>query len=338
MPVNFAPALSLSVLISLAACAPDAEPKRDTLSWESLPLFPEDEGRMGLGSLRYTGGLVLDSEDDRFGGWSAMELTPDGRGLLAVSDRGHWMSAELVFDQDGQLSGMTEVKITPLRDEAGAPLDGLLADAEGLAPLGDGRYGVSFEREHRIWVYPLGEDWARLEEARPTPFPPIPGAERLRANAGAEALARVESAIWVAIEDPIVEGQPHTLWRFDLTDLTRPPVSRQVALTPGFGLTALTHDGEGGLVLLERSWRRGVGNHVQIGHFPAGALDSGDALGRPLALAMLEPEVAVDNFEAVAVVRIKGERRVFILSDDNFNAAQRTLLLSFAWPEADPAD
>jgi hypothetical protein len=38
----------------------------------------------------------------------------------------------------------------------------------------------------------------------------------------------------------------------------------------------------------------------------------------------------VDNFEAAATAVINGETRLFILSDDNFNASQRSLLLSFA--------
>ena len=36
-----------------------------------------------------------------------------------------------------------------------------------------------------------------------------------------------------------------------------------------------------------------------------------------------------DNFEGVSAERLNGRTRLYILSDDNFNPAQRTLLLGF---------
>jgi hypothetical protein len=46
----------------------------------------------------------------------------------------------------------------------------------------------------------------------------------------------------------------------------------------------------------------------------------------------LAAPMTVDNFEGVAVVpRANGGLRVYLLSDDNGNASQRTLLLAFDW-------
>ena len=46
--------------------------------------------------------------------------------------------------------------------------------------------------------------------------------------------------------------------------------------------------------------------------------------------------LTVDNFEGVDFVpRPGGAYRVYILSDDNFSASQRTLLLAFDWRPAD---
>jgi hypothetical protein len=211
-------------------------------------------------------------------------------------------------------------------------LTGKRADAEGLADLGDGRYAVSFEREHRIAVYRIGADWSGLAEAVPETFPAPPDADRLRANGGAEAMARIRETLWVAIERPIVDGQPHTLWRYDLARLDTPPHSAALTITPDFGLAGLAPDGDGGLIVVERFWARGVGNRVKLGQIPAGALDAAGPM-TPEPLAALEPSMTVDNFEAVALAEMNGERRLFVMSDDNFNNAQRTLLLSFIWPE-----
>jgi hypothetical protein len=326
------PALAALFMLGLAGCGADA-PQAPQIEAEPVALFPDDPGRRGLGELHYAGGLALSSDNALFGGWSAIEVSENGSRLLAVSDSAAWMTARLVYNQAGDLTGISDVVITPMLDADGAPLSGARADAEGLAHLGDGRYAVSFERDHRIAVYVIGEDWSLIETATPSPFPAPPGADRLRANAGAEALAPMGDQLFAGIEDPIVDGQPNTLWRYDLSRLDTPPQSAAVTLTPGFGLTGLTADGEGGLLVVERFWARDVGNRVVLGRLSADALGEPERILVPAPLARLEPDMTVDNFEAVALAEINGERRVFILSDDNFNAAQRTLLLSFAWPD-----
>ena len=326
MPLRVSFALSLAVL---AACG---EPRTGdvALGGEPVALFPDDPGRLRLEALSYRGGLALSAETDAFGGWSAMEI--EGERLLAVSDRGSWMTARLDLDDEGALVGLFDVVIAPMLDPDGAPLQGEARDAEGLAPLGGGRYAVSFERDHRIWVYDLGADWRAIGEARPSGWPTPPGAERLRANAGVEALARTTQGLWVGIEYPAQDDRPHTLWRYDPTDLAADPSAFALAVESGFGLTGLAADGEDGLIVLERFWSRDVGNRIRIGRLSAEVLStaSGDAPLRPEILAAFEPDMTVDNFEAAAVVEIDGETRLFLLSDDNFNASQRTLLMSFA--------
>jgi hypothetical protein len=262
-----------------------------------------------------------------------MELSPDGTRLLAISDSAYWMTATLTYDDAGDLTGLGDVTVAPMLDESGQALSGVRADAEGLADLGDGRYAVSFERDHRIWGYELGADWGRTGVATPSPLPAPPGADRLRDNAGVEALARLGDTLWAGIEYPVLDGQPNTLWRYDLTRLTTPPASAALTLTPGFGLTGLAPDGNGGLVVVERFWTRDIGNRIRIGHLPAGAIEASGGPVAPILLAALEPGMSLDNFEAVALAEVTTERRIFIMADDNYNTAQRTLLMSFVWPQ-----
>lgn len=327
------PALSAFLLaaFSLAACGPD-QPEAEAVNAELTVLFPDDPGRRGLGALDYAGGLILTGGGEDFGGWSAMEISEDGRRLLAISDSATWMTADLAYGPSGDLSGLSRASLTAMRDEAGGALTGARADAEGLAHMGEGRYAVSFERSHRIAVYEIGEDWSQIGEAPAQTFPAPPGADRLRANAGLEALARLGDTLWAGVEYPIIDGQPATLWRYDLERADAPPQSAALALTPGFGLTGLAPDGAGGLIVVERYWSRDVGNRIKIGHLRPDALDAGNGPLTPEPLALIEPDMTVDNIEAVALAEIDGERRIFVMSDDNFNDAQRTLLLSFVWP------
>ena len=52
-------------------------------------------------------------------------------------------------------------------------------------------------------------------------------------------------------------------------------------------------------------------------------------------LALLEPPFPVDNFEGISAVRMpNGATRIYIVSDNNKSAQQRTLLLAFDIVEA----
>ncbi len=320
-------ALAASVLL-ITACEPVGSTSI-TVTSEPVALYPDEPERETIGSLRYTGGLVISSDHDRFGGWSGMELNDDATRLLAISDRASWMTASLRFDDGGQLAGLTDVLIAPIVDSVELPLGGNEVDAEGIASVGNGVYVVSYERLHRIEHYDLGEDWQGVENAMPYRLFTAPGAERLRGNAGVEGLATADGILWAGIEYPIVEGRPHTLWRFDLGDENAEPVSLGLNLTPGFGLTALDVDDEGGLFVVERFYARDVGNRIRIGHLPGASLDNLSGPLTPTLLAELTPDMTVDNIEAIAMARIDGETRLFLMSDDNFNGQQRTLLLSF---------
>lgn len=55
-------------------------------------------------------------------------------------------------------------------------------------------------------------------------------------------------------------------------------------------------------------------------------------LGAGAVVAELGPSGPVDNFEAISVERrAAGGLWLFLLSDDNFSAAQRTLLLQYRY-------
>ena len=337
-PARLACGFAAAVML-LSGCG-RAEPGA-TLTAEPVGLNPAEPEQVRVGALLFRGGLVLEADDERFGGFSALEISADGNRLLAISDRGAWMALTLAYDADGALSDAGALALFDMLDEDGRPLNGAHADAEGLAALDEGRYAVSFERNHRMLAYTIGADWSALESARAEPLQGPPNAERLRNNAGLEALAVLDAeagGLWVGVELPLVDGQPHTLWR--LTDQDQS--ARAVRLEPGFGLTALNRipadapQLAGALIVVERFWSRDIGNRIRISVLPETSGPAGpDLAGEPRLLAELTPDLTVDNFEAVGAAVIDGETRIILLSDDNFSDSQRTLLLSFAIAETD---
>lgn len=327
--------LALAPLTALLVlgCSGPAEGGPIEVQAQSIVLFPDDPGRRGLGDLRYSGGVELTSNSERFGGWSAMTINEDGTRLLAVSDSASWMTADLVYDEAGDLTGLANVALSPMLDTEGTPLEGLAADAEGLADLGNGRFAVSFERDHRIWVYDFGQSWDGIETARASTFAVAPGADRLRDNGGLEALALVGDTLWAGIEDVLVDGQPHQVLAFDPETGASRDTGFALEIEPRFAVTGFEPDGAGGLIVLERFYARQIGNRNRIGLVSADALEAGVEPLRPQPLAAIEPDMSVDNYEAIALANVGGTRRIFLMSDDNFNDAQRTLLISFDWPE-----
>jgi len=322
-----------AALLLLAACSGDPGAGPILIEAEKVALYPDAPERLDVGALEYRGGLVLTSPDDRFGGLSALEVE-DGR-LLAISDSAYWLTAHLEFDDAGMLTGLSNAFYAPMLGPDGQPLTGDAADAEGLAPLGNGAFAVSFEREHRIARYDISPDWSGVAIATPAPLPAPPGLDRLRDNSGIEALAPAEGGYWAGIEYPIVDGRPHSIWL--IRDGEEAAVQDHRA-AGGFGVTGMARFEEDWLIL-ERFYSRDVGNRIRIVVFDSDLpyLQAGDvaltARQQTEPLAELEPGMTIDNFEGIAVGDVNGEMRVFILSDDNYNPGQRTLLMSFAFGE-----
>jgi hypothetical protein len=88
-----------AVLAGLAGPVPAAAAEPIAIVATEVPLDPADRTREAVGALRYRGGLTLRPPDRRFGGFSDIRVTADGRHLIAVSDRGNWLRARLTYDE-----------------------------------------------------------------------------------------------------------------------------------------------------------------------------------------------------------------------------------------------
>ena len=278
---------------------------------------PTNPTQNQIGPFTYAGGLEINGVGtSRLHGLSDIAVL-SGDHLIAISDEGDTFEARLVLDASGRLSDVRDGRLSRLVDRDGQPLRGKRrSDAEGLAVLPNGDRLVSFEREHRIWLYPGGDGRPVPVAAPAAAFPDNEGIEAMvpYAPAGPNAyLAGSEGGkVWLC---STVTGCKSTTLG---------------AMVPaGFGLTAMAaYDDAGSLVLLGRAYDAKRGARAVMKLLGPRAADK----PRVLAELSIEAPLTRDNFEGVAAVRLSsGVVRLYLMSDDNFSAQQHTYLLAFDW-------
>ena len=72
-----------------------------------------DPAKTRFGRLEFRGGLVLTSNEQAFGGISAIHMEPDGAHFLAVTDQSSWLRGSIVY-RDGHPSGIAEAEMAPM--------------------------------------------------------------------------------------------------------------------------------------------------------------------------------------------------------------------------------
>jgi hypothetical protein len=295
-----------------------------------VPLNRTDPAATRAGRLLFLGGLDISSPDQRFGGLSALLWEPECGRLLAVTDTGNWIILD-PREEDGRLTGLQRAWLAPLRNASGAaPSSKRDADAESLARTADGRLFVGYEGDHRI------ETYAAVSACRPESLAAaaerrldLPEMTGWPANGGAEAMADRGARLLIVSEAvPGAVGGRAGL----LADPGGAPAGRlSYAAPPGHEPTALDPldgmSGDGRMLVLHRRFTPLGGVSIVLGEaeFPATV----PASVVPREIVRLAPPYSVDNMEGLAV-RAAGDRRfVYLVSDNNFNPLQRTLLLKF---------
>jgi hypothetical protein len=292
-----------------------------------------------FGKLVWRGGVNLFCKSPFFGGYSALIVDSSGESLLAVSDAGTWLRADI--DHDGRmLKGLTSVTIGPILGPDGKPLAADRdRDSEGLALLqGDTSKGtalVSFERNHRILRYPF----------TPERFGPPQGgltlpaeARRMNPNRGIEALAPIRAGklkgATAAFSERLLDKKGNYRgW------LIGGPAPGAIAIKDlgGFDITDAAPLPDGGLVLLERRFRYSEGIKMRIRRIAANELKPGALITGDILLEATDA-LNIDNMEAISAHRSRsGETILTLMSDDNFSPLQRTLLMQFALVEGKAA-
>jgi hypothetical protein len=104
----------------------------------------------------------------------------------------------------------------------------------------------------------------------------------------------------------------------------------------GFDITDATPLSDGGVVLLERRFRFSEGIKMRVRRLHASEIRRG-ALMQGEVLLEANDSLNIDNMEAVAAHQAaSGETILTLMSDDNFSALQRTLIMQFSMPETTP--
>ena len=249
-------------------------------------------------------------DDPLFGGFSAIEITADGNGFVALTDRAS--VARGTFLRDGNsIIGVDLEVFRRLLGPTRAPLADKFSDSEGLAIGADGRLFVSFESEHGL---------RRFDDVdRPgTVLATTPAFVGLQHNSSLEALAiGTDGALYTLPERSGRATRPFPVYRLQNSVWDIP---FQIPRRGAFLVSGADIGPDGLLYVLERDFV-GVGFRSRVRRF---ALDgTGEELILDTGLR------THDNLEGISVWQDAEGLRITMISDDNFRAFQKTEIVEY---------
>lgn len=313
------PALILLALL-LVACP---GPEMPVGAIEAVPrlLDASNPELARLGDAEVLGIVEIKARHRWFGGISGMVM--DGDWITAVNDSGHWMRFRLDSDPDGRPLAVSDLTVAPLGGLDGSKRDG---DAEELVRISDG-WLVSFERRHRILRYgpSLSGEPERVDV--PDAIADLPD------NGGIETLTLLpDGRLFMVAEEGDGDGGLLPAWIGGPGEWRRLSYARDLPFRPT-GAAVLP---DGGVLVVERRFSLWGGLGARLVHIAPDDLRPGFVI-RPREIFRLGAPLLVDNFEAVAVRRrADGRLLATLVSDDNFNPLQSTLLMVMLLPNPLP--
>ncbi|MGE0565984.1 MAG: esterase-like activity of phytase family protein [Pseudolabrys sp.] len=334
---GLAAALAGILVFAAAALAQDirypAAPTRIVVNSTPIASFDlRDASRVRFGALEFRGGLEMRAVHRGFGGISGIHMSADGAGFIAVTDRGSWLTGKLEY-RDGRPAGIADAEIAPILGADGKPLaETGWFDAESLTRDGDTVY-VGFERVHAIMKFAFGGHGpaARSEPVTvPTDFKNLAFNKSLECLAAVPAGTAPHAGGLIAITEASLDPGGNILGyvlrggdvaRFAVKRSDNFDVSDCALLTPST------------LLILERRYTRATGVAVRLRRIALSAVVDGATVDGPV-LFEADMGYQIDNLEGLAVHRnARGETILTMVSDDNFSAVQRNILLQFALVE-----
>ena len=271
-----------------------------------------------LSGVSLAGAWHLHSPNKDFGGLSGLDVMRSGS-LLSITDDGKFVWIGIDPDS-GAPDGIGS--ITEMRDADGDVYRVKThADSEDLV-FRDGMALVSFEQNHRIDAYDLESCGAAARAASLVELDQMVDGRLLDGNRGAEAMAMIGEGLSVGFETQHEGGSPigdvNTNGTLENVRRTRQPIF--------YLITGMDHsDGLTAQVFRAYDPVRGARGIVRVSRE-----------GAQIAEANLKKPLPVDNYEGIAIgTSPAGTPRIWLVSDDNFNDSQKTLLLAF---DLDPAN
>lgn len=292
------PSLAAALAVSLGACALPSEPP-------------------GVAASRaaYLGTYVWTDDDPAFGGFSGLELAPDGLGFTALSDRAHLATGRLARDGRGVVTGATLSTFEPVLDPQGERLGRARGDSEGLAIAADGTTYISFEGDARVRVE--GRDGLP-----PAKLPGHPDFARMRNNNALEALAiDAGGGLWTLPEWPFDGSSSFPVYHLRGTEWE---IAFRLPLRDGFSVSDADVGPDGRLYLLERTFT-GLGFQSRLRRVNL------DGTGEETLLTTATG--THDNLEGLDVWADAQGLRATMISDDNFRFFQDTEFVDYRLPD-----
>jgi len=315
--------VSLALLAGLCSFTASAEP----LTVTARPLDSFAPAGAADGPLVFLGGIEVRSRNDRFGGLSGIEMLDGGR-VLMVSDSGIVVRARLVHE-NGRLTRLADAEIDPLFP--GGEVAKETGDVEDIAlDPGDASRGVIVRERQANALLSF-----KLEDGRLTNFEPqTVGADNgiLRSNKGLESVAYAPAASPLAGEIVAIAERAPAGMR-DIPGWIAGKGQFSIVPHDDFDISSARFLPNGDLILLERRFQPLFGLAMRLRRIAADAIAVGARLDGDI---LLDAGMAsqIDNMEGLAVHRDADGRIVLTLvSDDNHNILQRTLILQFTLSE-----
>ncbi|NNE23695.1 MAG: hypothetical protein HKN11_13910 [Rhizobiales bacterium] len=329
-------------LLGLFAISVQSSSAADVSGGQAITIDAEPVGfsrisasETSFGKLSWRGGIVLASSDPRFGGFSGLEISPNGKRIIAVSDQGWWLAADLNH-HDEQLIGVSNARMAPILTKSGKRSGKKSKrDAEALAAFDarktDGPLLVGFESRERVELFDLTKSGLK---ARPRLIRSPKAISSGPRNGELESLARIWEgpfASWyLAVSEKNFDPAGNIRgWRWKGSQTVEFAIVRHedyritdIAVLPG------GRD----IVTLERSFSSGSLPGMAVRRFSLKDLKPRRPAKGLKLLEARQPFFAIDNMEGLAVHQAKnGEIRLTMISDDNYNRwVQSTLLFQFA--------
>jgi len=278
--------------------------------------------------LIWRGGLVLAGPKE-FGGISGITFLNENQ-FIMISDRGLFVSANLLHSGDGRPAGLANVQITPVTNSKGNPLPpNYSRDSEAIDTVFKNGVPVAvrvgFENLTRVADFDL-VDGLPVGPARKVAIPKWISA--IRTNQTLESVCIASNASPIAgstllILEKYLRDNANSGWILGNKD--QGPVF--LKLTSGLKPTDCAFLPDGDLVVLERGIGF-LGFTMQVRRIKAKDVKPGAIMTGEVILSGYGGDI--DNMEGIGVRIAKdGSTRLVIVADNNFNSWERTLLLEF---------
>ncbi|MGR3805947.1 esterase-like activity of phytase family protein [Marinibacterium profundimaris] len=260
------------------------------------------------------GTLRLSHDAPWFGGFSGIEMSPDGAAMLLINDRGRWARA-LIKRENGVPVAATGWNSARISGPDGRPQPRERTDSEGLARLPGGGLCMSYEGPDP------GVDCHDDLRAPARTLPPHPDFADMGLNSSLEALAADGMGrLYTMPERVTPSGAPTPVYRWDGT------AWEVVMQLPESGFRPVGADivEEQFYILMRRFGP--LGFSTRLIRLPVTG-------GKVEILLQTGPGIH-DNLEGVSVWRnAAGALVATMVSDDNMNWFQRSEIVEYRLPE-----